>query len=166
MSVYTVHAPPTAAPEPERFVFVRDGFHFWAFVFSPLWLLLKGLWLAFVIYIAVIVALQAALWLMAVPIGVHAMLTVLAHFLLGLEGATIQRWTLKRRNWTPLGVVAGTNREAAESRFYDRWVNHAARGDVPALPSPQKPPPAPPAMRLPEPPSDIIGLFPEPQSRP
>jgi len=167
MSVYTIHAPPTAGtPEPERFIFVRDGFHFWAFVFGPLWLLTKGLWLAFVIYLAIVGALQAALWLMAVPYGAHALITVLVHFLVGLEAGTIQRWTLKQRSWTPLGVVTGTNREAAERRFYDRWVGRTARNDTPPSPPLKLPPPVPPTKRSPEPPSDIIGLFPEPQSRP
>ena len=32
-------------------VFVRDGFHFWAFLLAPLWLLLHRLWLALVIYV-------------------------------------------------------------------------------------------------------------------
>ena len=55
MPTYTVHAPPPHHGEttsaPERFVFVRDGFHFWAFLLAPLWLLLHGLWLALVIYV-------------------------------------------------------------------------------------------------------------------
>ena len=54
MPTYTVHAPSPREGEtasgPERFVFVRDGFHFWAFLLAPLWLLLHGLWLALVIY--------------------------------------------------------------------------------------------------------------------
>ena len=43
MPTYTVHQPPPrkgeAASAPERFVFVRDGFHFWAFLLGPLWML-------------------------------------------------------------------------------------------------------------------------------
>ena len=50
MPTYTVHQPPPrqgeAARAPERFVFVRDGFHFWAFVLAPFWLLRYRLWLA------------------------------------------------------------------------------------------------------------------------
>ena len=38
MSVYTVHEPPQRmaddAVNAERFVFVRDGFSFWAFLFA------------------------------------------------------------------------------------------------------------------------------------
>ena len=43
MPTYTVHQPPPrkgeTASAPERFVFVRDGFHVWAFVLTPFWLL-------------------------------------------------------------------------------------------------------------------------------
>ena len=44
MPTYTVHEPPPrkrrSRADPERFVFVRDGFYFWAFLLAPLWLLL------------------------------------------------------------------------------------------------------------------------------
>ena len=50
MPTFTVHdrrrARAEAVDRPERFVFVRDGFYFWAFVLAPLWLLLHRLWLA------------------------------------------------------------------------------------------------------------------------
>src|SRR6516164_560987 len=43
MSIYTVYEPPLkaheSAPNPERFVFVRDGFSFWAFLLTPWWML-------------------------------------------------------------------------------------------------------------------------------
>ena len=65
MSVYTVHEPPLraaeTAPDPERFIFVRDGFYFWAFVFSVLWMLWHRMWLVLLIYVAVVVGLEAAL---------------------------------------------------------------------------------------------------------
>jgi hypothetical protein len=55
MPTFTVHEPPPLKSEsvtsPERFVFVRDGFYFWAFVLAPLWLLVRRLWLAFVIFV-------------------------------------------------------------------------------------------------------------------
>ena len=45
-------------PNPERFVFVRDGFYFWAFVFSVLWMLWHRMWLILLIYVAVVVGLE------------------------------------------------------------------------------------------------------------
>ena len=66
MPVFTVHAPVDAIrrADSDRFVFVRDGFHFWAFVFGPLWFIWHRLWLALVAYaviIAVVFGLMVAL---------------------------------------------------------------------------------------------------------
>ena len=63
MAVYTVHEPPpkrTRPRDPERFVFVRDGFSFWAFLLAPLWLLWHRLWLVLLGYIGVSVEVQIA----------------------------------------------------------------------------------------------------------
>ena len=42
----------------DRFAFVRDGFHFWAMVFGPLWLLCARLWLALIGWIVAIAAIE------------------------------------------------------------------------------------------------------------
>ena len=51
MPVYTVHAPVTngaGIAATDRFAFVRDGFHFWAALLGPLWLVWHRLWLALI----------------------------------------------------------------------------------------------------------------------
>lgn len=51
MPVYTVHAPFPGGADlraTDKFVFVRDGFHFWAMIFGPFWLLWNRLWLALI----------------------------------------------------------------------------------------------------------------------
>ena len=48
------------APDPERFVFVRDGFTFWAFLLAPVWMLRHRLWLVLLGYVLVMVALQSS----------------------------------------------------------------------------------------------------------
>ncbi|MES1156063.1 MAG: DUF2628 domain-containing protein, partial [Pseudorhodoplanes sp.] len=66
MSVYTVHEPPRRDPgasaDPERFVFVRDGFYFWAMVFGPFWLAWRRQWLALLLYLVAWIAVEALLW--------------------------------------------------------------------------------------------------------
>src|SRR4029078_11769876 len=55
MPVYTVHAPVNSGAglsATDKFAFVRDGFHFWAAVFSPVWLAWHRLWLALVGWLA------------------------------------------------------------------------------------------------------------------
>src|SRR5277367_3695469 len=64
MSLFTVHLPKadyaelsSGRPDPARAVFVAEGFSRGAFIFGPLWLLSCGLWLAFLVWLVVIIAL-------------------------------------------------------------------------------------------------------------
>ena len=81
MPTYTVHEPPLRKGEsvaaPERFVFVRDGFYFWAFVLSPVWLFVRRLWLALLIYVVFTVALAVALQIRRLSAGVRTFAEVL-----------------------------------------------------------------------------------------
>jgi hypothetical protein len=161
MPVYTVHEPPpkgdATEPNPERFVFVRDGFTFWAFLLGPLWMLRHRLWLVLVLYIVVAVALQVGLSLAGASGFVGAAVGVLLALLLGFEAATLRRWTLTRRRWRNVGVVVADDIETAERRFFDAWVKDHGH--------PAAPPPAvsaTPVMRMSPQNSDVVGLFPEP----
>ena len=61
MPIYTVHAPVTTnagVVATDRFTFVRDGFHVWAFVLGPLWLVWRRLWLALIGWIVVAAAVD------------------------------------------------------------------------------------------------------------
>jgi hypothetical protein len=164
MSIYTVHAPPAKpglAPDPETFVFVRDGFHFWAFLLPPVWMIWRRLWLVLVLYVLVLIVLQIALRPLGV-VGAWSMVVgLLLSLLVGFEAATLRRWTLNRQRWTQLGVVSGSNREAAECRFFDFWLKQTAWKAARQSP----PPPGPLAASAPQSSTDIVGLFPEPQSR-
>ena len=61
MPVYTVHAPVANGADfaaTDKFVFVRDGFHFWAAVASVIWLLWHRLWLALIGWIVLMIAIE------------------------------------------------------------------------------------------------------------
>jgi Protein of unknown function (DUF2628) len=164
MPTYTVHAPPPRHGEttsaPERFVFVRDGFHFWAFVLAPLWLLLHRLWLAFVIYAVGYGLIGIGLSLLRAPASAQFLAGLLIALLTGLEASSIWRWTLTRRGWGTLGFVVGEDTEIAEQRFFAEWTKRAAISPPAASASPE--PYSAPVRRGPPSPSDVIGLFPEP----
>ena len=165
MPTYTVHEPPPrpgeAASDPERFLFVRDGFYFWAFLLTPLWLLWRRLWLAFVIYLVASILLGAGLVLIGASSTVHFFTGLLIALLIGFEAPTIWRWKLTRRGWKMLGFVVGEDAEIAEQRFFAEWSKRAvaAPPSPPAAPEPRY---AAPVRRGPPSPSDVIGLFPEP----
>jgi hypothetical protein len=162
MSIYTVHTPPPAAEKsgPERFVFVRDGFSFWAFLLGPLWMLWHRLWLVLVGYCVLVIAVQAALHAIGVSSGVRFTTGALIALLVGLEAATLRRLTLARRGWRNAGIVVGDGIESAEQRFFDTWIEHERHGpprsSSAAVPASAGMPGGPVA------PSEIIGLFPQP----
>jgi hypothetical protein len=162
MPVFTVHAPLSGASiddNADEFVFVRDGYHFWAFLFGPLWLLWHRLWLAFVAYAVVIVGVAAVLvWLRT---GVDARLAVmlLVAMLMGYEAASLRRWSYSRGHWRGIGVVVADDEEAAERRFFDQWTGGAARINRPRVGLTQPPPQSPGHSGGSH---DVIGLFPQP----
>ena len=126
MAVYTVHQPPLkkfeAAPDPERFAFVRDGFSFWAFLFGPLWMLWHRMWVVLVGYIAVAALMQVGLRYVGAAGGAASFAAFMLALLVGLEAGTLRRFTLGRRGWANVGTIVGTDRETVEQRFFDSWV--------------------------------------------
>jgi hypothetical protein len=170
MASYTVHEPPAKRrPErrgPERFVFVRDGFYFWAFLLTPIWMLWRRLWLVFFGWIAVSALLILALRLVGASTGAQVGALALLAFLVGLEAGSLRRWTLRRRKWIDLGAVTADSLEAAERRFFDAWTSEdgPARGSVASssgyAPSVNATYGAPSPRQSAGP--DVVGLFPEP----
>jgi Protein of unknown function (DUF2628) len=162
MSVYTVHEPPLRAaetsPDPERYVFVREGFYVWAFLLTPLWMLWHRLWLALLIYVVVTAGLESALNIIGVGAGMHFLVALLISLLVGIEASTLRRFALARRRFRQVGVVGGSNTEAAERRFFDTLAKAEPGQSGRPRPSPSVPPRLPPMPQSP----DIVGLFPEP----
>ncbi|HEY0330554.1 MAG TPA: DUF2628 domain-containing protein [Rhodopseudomonas sp.] len=164
MSVYTVHAPvaaPTNRPSSaERFVFVRDGFHVWAFLAGPFWLLYHRLWLALAGYVALNVVATAVLSAAQADAGSRLAVMLLIALLMGLEAASLRRWTLSRRGWRQLDLVVADDEETAERRFFDRWASAPRVEDYRPVERGAPPPTRSPSSLQP----DIFGLFPRPGS--
>lgn len=173
MPTYTVHQPPLregkAVSGPERFVFVRDGFHFWAFVLPPVWLLLRGLWMVLVLYVIASAVLGVVLYTASTPAGARVAIGLFTSLLVGLEATTVWRWTLARRGWTQIGFVVAEDDEEAERRFFSQWTAKQPAATQPAAPlvtpvSQQPAYPLPmsrntlPQKNFP----DVIGSFPQP----
>jgi len=165
MPTYTIHAPPpksgSNARDPERFVFVRDGFHFWAFALAPLWLLLHRLWLALVFYVIGYGLIGAGLAMLRATVSAQFFVGLLIAVLMGLEAPSIWRWTLARRRWTTLGYLVADNAEMAERRFFSQWTQRATDTSSPSETSPE-PGYSVPTRRGAPSASHVIGLFPEP----
>jgi hypothetical protein len=172
MPVYTVHAPAGDGVDlraTDRFTFVRDGFHVWAMLLGPVWLAWHRLWLTLVGSIILMAAIDAGMARAGLGVAAIFLVNVLIALLLGLEAASLERWTLSRGGWHQLDIVVADDEEAAERRFFDRWtakqrglINDQASvdrgGPPPTREVPGQPFSKPPAL----PGNDVIGLFPEP----
>jgi hypothetical protein len=173
MPVYTVHAPMgnnVDLTATDKFIFVRDGFYFWAAVASVVWLAWQRMWLALVGWIFLTVAVDVGLARLGVGRGTILLVELVLALLLGFEAASLKRWTLSQRRWRQLDIVVADDEEAAERRFFDRWTARHGGGlndqrsidrgappptrDIPGQPFSKPPPPTH---------SGIIGLFPEPR---
>jgi Protein of unknown function (DUF2628) len=155
MAVYTVHEPPLkrhdVVPDPERFVFVRDGFSFWAFIFGPLWMLRHRMWLVLLGYVGIVAVAEIGLHLLGVSAAVSLVVGFLLALLVGFEASTLRRFTLGRRRWANVGVIVADDLDVAERRFFDSWVG----GEQAAATVPHAP-----VRVLPATSTDVIGLFP------
>jgi Protein of unknown function (DUF2628) len=161
MAIYTVYEPPlrgqNLAGHADRFVFVRDGFFWTAFLFAPLWMLRHRLWLALAAYVAIAAAIAAGANFFRLPAGTIAAIAFVLSLLIGLEASTLRRFALARRRWTNVGIVVGDDLELAERRFFDAWMWEPRARNVSPGPAPAGRASAP---------TDVIGLFPEPGGRP
>jgi hypothetical protein len=108
--VWTVHLRDDAAP-----VLVREGFSLGAALFGPLWLALHRAWLPAVLVLAAGMAVNA-LASGDARLVLDAGLMVLQ----GLSGHDLRRWSLARRGFTLVEVVAARNAETAFARLLDR----------------------------------------------
>lgn len=160
MPVYTVHGPlaDTARPLPDRIVFVRDAFAVWAVLLGPIWLIWHRLWWALLGYMVVIVGAGSLMAALGLSAETRMLVNFLIALLMGLEAASLRRWTLSRGKWRQLDVVVADDQDAAERRFFDRWSGtpHDAQPHDRGAPPPSRSP----AIRAGR--DDIIGLFPQP----
>jgi len=142
MRTYTVHEPLDGPRDRlergEQVVFVREGFSWLAALFTPFWLVANRLWLALLCYFAVLFGFGLLLPAFGLPEDAGGWVATAIHLLVGFEGDTIQRWTLRRGGFEMVGSVSGRNREEAERRFFEAWLIDR-RYASPSLPPPPTP---------------------------
>lgn len=151
----------------ERVVFLREKFSVWAFLLTPFWLLRYRLWLAFLVWLVVFIAISLiGGWLGFGPLaGIAA--SFFPSLFFGMEAANLRGRKLIRKGYRDAGVVIAEDIETAERRFFERW-QHAepVRSDAPYAPAAA--PPAFPETKLAVAAAseqNVIGLFPTPGQR-
>jgi hypothetical protein len=160
MPAFAVFEPParadrSATRHTDRFVFLRERFNWAAFLFGALWMIWRRLWLVLIIYLIVLGLIEFGLRRLGIDSQARFTVYFLVALLVGMEAATLRRWTLLRRGWRDRGIVVADDLEMAERRFFDSWS-----ADRPMPPPP--PPPPPPYVPAAGSSAGVIGLFPEP----
>jgi hypothetical protein len=97
-------------------VFVKQGFNFWAFLFTPFWALYSRLWLLFAILTAVFILLE-------INQGPEFdALSLVFSIWFGYEANGFKARKLEGNGYIIFDVVTGIDRLAAQTRFYDKYL--------------------------------------------
>ena len=107
MKTYTVHLHEWKAP-----VLVPERFSWGGFLFGPLWLLLRGSWIAAILSGAILFAAY-----IVPPPELRPLLAFGVMVLLGLLGNDLRRWHLGLRQFEVGGVVAARTWDQAMFRL-------------------------------------------------
>jgi hypothetical protein len=163
MPAYAVLEPPTrqrsADPRNDRVVFLRESFSLAAFLFGPLWMIWRRQWLVLILYLIVLGGVEWGLRRLAIPLSARVTVYVLIQILVGIEAASLRRWTLIRHRWRDCGIVIGDDLELAERRFFDARLMPPL-ATLPTLP--RGIPPLPTRAPVHKPGPEAADLFPEP----
>jgi hypothetical protein len=154
----------------ERVVFLRERFSIYAFMFGPLWLLRHRLWLGFLAWLVLFIAVTAAGNFFG--FGPYAAIAAwyVPAFIFGLEGVNLRARKLARKGFREAGVVIAEDLETAERRYFETWKSAPApqppvKSDYPY--APHAAPPAFPDTKFAAASTEqnVIGLFPTPGQR-
>ena len=129
MAIYACHSPALdrgAASALESATVLRLGFAPWGFVFGPIWLLAKRLWLALGAWILGAAVVGFAIAFGVLRPGAGFALYALAALFIGIEGRALQSWALARRGLPLADIVSASDSETAELVFLSRSLSAAA----------------------------------------
>jgi hypothetical protein len=159
VKTYLVFEPPGGArtlEAAERVVFLREKFSWPALFFTPFWLLWSRLWLGFLGWVVLTVAIMFAMRALGLKEYAGFVAAAIPSLIAGFEATALKRRKLLRRGFREVAVMVADDRDSAERRFFAAWVAAADKEKERKAPPPANMPPA--AL----PPSGVIGLFPEP----
>lgn len=129
MQIYTVHIP--AAPKEGGdalvdAVLIKEGFSWPGFFFSVIWALWHRLWWVALGMLAVNILAGLILSLAGFADVLQGVSTLAIAVLIGFTANDLRRWTLARRGFDEVAVVAGDDADMAFARYL---------ADQPAKPS-------------------------------
>jgi hypothetical protein len=117
VKLFSAHLKVDAEP-----LLVREGFSWGALLFGPFWLAAHRAWIAAAISLAVYILIASL-----APAPIRLVLGVSLAVLLGLTGHDLRRWTVERRGYLLVHVVAARDAEEALLRLLTHRPDLAGR---------------------------------------
>lgn len=138
MASYVVLTPPGGDASGERTLFIRDGFAFLALVLPIFWFLWHRLWLAALLFVAIVLATN----LLMASEGWYwtgFALSLAASLIAGLEGQQMRIAKRERQGWSLDAVIEADDLATAEALYFaERPATTAPPAEavrpVPAMP--------------------------------
>ncbi|MCA0400901.1 MAG: DUF2628 domain-containing protein [Proteobacteria bacterium] len=160
MARFTIHEPKDSKDRVTRLEntrFVRDGWSWQAFLFGPLWLIMKRHWVFGTITLIAQILLIAGIWQLPIPEAARLLVILALAILWGFEGASVRRFDLAQAGFSENGLILGSDEDHLEQRYFAVMAGKASAG--PASSTPDEAPRGPWG-------SPVIGLFPESRKHP
>ena len=131
MRVYTLHYPSHADVLKDDPVLVKEGFSWPAALFTSLWALWGGMWLAALLMFVAAVGLQLVLDLAGAEISVQLAAGIGLSVIVGFCANDWWRAKLHRRGYRFQGIVAAPDRDSARRRWFSLHPPGGAAGAGP-----------------------------------
>ena len=119
MRVYTLHHPIAADVLKDDPVLIKEGFNWPAALFTSLWALWSGLWIASVLIFAAGIGLHWLLALAGANDAVQFAAGVGFSAIIGFSANDWRRGQLFRRGYRLQGIIAADSKDAARRRWFD-----------------------------------------------
>ena len=120
MRIYTVFLHSAAGAD--EAVFVRQGFNWGAFLFTPFWALRRGYWLALALWLAWILAVALLTSYANLGAGAAVSLYAFGAFAFGLEADRFREAQAARNGFLLNGLTLGDSLDEAESLYFGRHL--------------------------------------------
>lgn len=119
--IYSVYVKQGTNNPLDSAIFIKQGFNFKAFLFTALWALYNRLWL-----LALVVGAVSAIFIM--NSGAAFMISsILFSIWFGLEANNFKSHQLEKKGYILFDVATGTDRMAAQARFFDKYMLNTPR---------------------------------------
>ncbi|MDZ5450623.1 DUF2628 domain-containing protein [Labrys sp. ZIDIC5] len=123
MPSWFVFEPAKTAPDTleaaDKSVFVKDGFSLGAFLVTPVWLLWRRMWLVFLAWLGLQVALAVLTSTFSLDQRAAGIVSLLVSLCFALEANALRAWTMRRQGWRFTGVASGHTLDEAEQRHFE-----------------------------------------------